>query len=92
MVEGGKTPILSAKELQAIGYSVVAFPLSTLYAAAWALREVMTKLAREGSTKTCLPQMVAFENFNHLMGLDAIRKAETDYYKDLFDSLQKKNK
>ena len=92
MVEGGKTPILSAKELQDIGYSVVAFPLSTLYAAAWALREVTTKLAREGSTRTCLAQMVVFEGFNHLVGLDAIRKAETTYYKDLFDSLQKQNK
>ncbi len=92
MVEGGKTPILSARELQTIGYSVVAFPLSTLYAAAWALREVMTKLAREGSTRTCQDHMIAFENFNSLVGLDAIRKNETFYYKNLFESLQIQNK
>jgi len=92
MVEGGKTPILSAKELQAIGYSVVAFPLSTLYAAAWALREVMTRLAREGSTRTGQDHMIAFENFNSLVGLDAIRKNETFYYKNLFESLQIQNK
>ena len=92
MIEGGKTPILSAKELQAIGYSVVAFPLSTLYAAAWALKEVMTKLATEGSSKNCLGQMIAFENFNHIVGLDAIRNRETFYCKDLFESLQTKDK
>lgn len=92
MIEGGKTPIISAKELQAIGYSVVAFPLSTLYAAAWALREVMTKLASEGSTKTCLDHMVTFESFNHLVGLDVIRNSETFYCKHLFESLQTKDK
>jgi methylisocitrate lyase len=87
MVEGGKTPILSASELQAIGYSAVAFPLSTLYAAAWALREVMRKLAGEGSTKSHIRQMVVFEDFNHLVGLEEIRKNESRYYQSLFEHL-----
>jgi methylisocitrate lyase len=92
MVEGGKTPNLSARELQAIGYSVVAFPLSTLYAAAWALRAVMTTLARQGSTKNCLDHMIAFENFNQLVGLDVIRKTESFYYKDLLELLKTKDR
>jgi 2,3-dimethylmalate lyase len=87
MVEGGKTPILSASELQAIGYSAVAFPLSTLYAAAWALREVMRKLAGEGSTKSHIGKMVVFEDFNHLVGLEEIRKNESRYYQSLFEHL-----
>jgi len=35
MVEGGKTPMITATELQRIGYRIAAFPLSTLYAAAY---------------------------------------------------------
>lgn len=92
MVEGGKTPILLASELQAIGYSAVAFPLSTLYAAAWALREVMRKLAGEGSTKSHLGQMVLFEDFNHLVGLEEVRKNESRYYQSLFEHLHAKDK
>ena len=92
MVEGGKTPILSASELQAIGYSAVAFPLSTLYASAWALREVMAKLAQEGSTKSHLEQMVAFEKFNSLVGLEEIRSRESHYYRSLFDQLHATDK
>jgi methylisocitrate lyase len=92
MVEGGRTPLLSARELQAIGYSAVAFPLSTLYAAAWALKEVMTRLAREGSTKRHLNQMIAFEDFNHLVGLEGIRKNESRYYASLFASLHATDK
>lgn len=92
MVEGGKTPMLSAGELQAIGYSAVAFPLSTLYAAAWALKEVMRKLAREGCTQSHLSQMIAFENFNSLVGLDEIRRNESHYYQSLYAQLHAADK
>ncbi len=36
--------------------------------------------------------MIGFDDFNTLVGLDKIRELESFYYRDLFESLQKKNK
>lgn len=83
MVEGGKTPILTAKELEEIGYSVATFPLSTLYAAAFGARAAMEALARTGTTAGFMDRMISFAEFNHLVGLETVREREAYYYKDL---------
>ena len=74
MVEGGKTPLLTAKELQEIGYSAVVFPLATIYAAAYGVRAAMETLFRTGTTAGCLDKMLTFTDFNNLVGLDKVRK------------------
>jgi len=51
MVEGGKTPWLTAKELEAIGFNLVIYPLSGWMAAAAVLRELMSDLRRSGTTQ-----------------------------------------
>jgi carboxyphosphoenolpyruvate mutase len=51
MVEGGKTPWLTADELQEIGFGVVIYPLSGWKAAAVILREVMAELRETGTTQ-----------------------------------------
>ncbi|OPY75660.1 MAG: 2,3-dimethylmalate lyase [Syntrophorhabdus sp. PtaU1.Bin058] len=83
MVEGGKTPIMSAKELEEIGYAVATFPLSALYAMAWAVRWVMGELSGAGTTKGCFERMTLFNEFNQIVGLRGIRDIETHYYQDL---------
>jgi len=89
MVEGGKTPILTAKELQDIGYSIATFPLSTLYAAAWGVRAVMEELFARGTTTGYRDKMITFSDFNQLVGLEDIRAAESRYYKELFELTRK---
>ncbi|NWG01719.1 MAG: oxaloacetate decarboxylase [Syntrophaceae bacterium] len=89
MVEGGKTPILTAKELQEIGYSIVTFPLSTLYAAAWGVRRVMEELAKKGTTTGIMDKMITFSDFNQLVGLEEVRAIERHYYKELFELTKK---
>lgn len=89
MVEGGKTPILTAKELQDIGYSIAAFPLSTLYAAAWGVRLAMKTLFETGTTSGYMDQMITFGDFNKLVGLEDIRATESRYYKELFELTKK---
>lgn len=89
MVEGGKTPILTAKELQDIGYSIVTFPLSTVYAAAWAVRMVMEELAARGTTTGTRDKMITFNDFNQLVGLEDVRANERRYYKELFELTKK---
>jgi 2,3-dimethylmalate lyase len=88
MVEGGKTPMLTAQELQDIGYSIVAFPLSTLYAAAYGVRLAMDALFRTGATTGAMNHMITFADFNHLVGLEKVRATETHYYRELLEKLK----
>jgi methylisocitrate lyase len=76
-VEGGKTPFLSAPELQDIGYAAVAYPVSATYTIAKAVQELMAALASDGTTLSMAERMVSFEEFNRTVGLDEIRAQET---------------
>jgi methylisocitrate lyase len=69
MIEQGITPNLSSHELKKMGYRIAVFPLSGLYSATFALRDVFTELMRTGSTKRSQRRMVTFDNFNRLVGL-----------------------
>ena len=89
MVEGGKTPILTTKELQDIGYSVVCIPNATVYTTTWALKQLWTGLKENGTTNHWVDNMIYFDDFNKFIGLDKIRRLESDYYKDLFESLKR---
>ena len=85
-IEGGKTPILTVKELEDIGYNVVVYPISTLYAASWAVMKVMEELFITGSTLGFQDKMINFDDFNQLIGLEEIRKKESFYYRELFEN------
>ena len=82
-IEGGKTPMFTAKEFEKIGYNVVVFPISTLYAASWAVKQVMEELISKGTTKSFIGQMITFPDFYQLIGLNEIRKKENYYYEEL---------
>jgi 2-methylisocitrate lyase-like PEP mutase family enzyme len=81
MVEGGRTPFLSGKELEQIGYDLVIFPTSSTYLAARAIGDLMQTLMQTGTTKSLLGQMITFEEFNQLIGLPEIRTIESTYVK-----------
>lgn len=51
MVEGGKTPWLTTKELEALGYNLVIYPLSGWMAAASVLRKLFAELRETGTTQ-----------------------------------------
>jgi methylisocitrate lyase len=79
MVEHGRTPFLTVPRLQEIGYDLVIFPVSATYVMAEAARKVMRTLKETGSTGDMVDSMIAFEEFNELMGLGDIRQMETRY-------------
>jgi len=83
--EGGKTPLMTANELEQIGYSVVVYPGSALYAAAWAVRSIMKELFTTGTTKGFMDRMITFDEFNQLIGLDHVLKEESYYYRELLE-------
>jgi carboxyvinyl-carboxyphosphonate phosphorylmutase len=87
-IEGGKTPLLTVKELEDLGFNVVVYPNVTVYATAWALRELWEGLKKNGNTKHWQDNIIPFDEFNTLVGLDKIRELESYYYRDLFESLK----
>lgn len=80
MIPGGKTPILSAKELQELGYAAVAYPTACTYTIAKAVKDLFEELLRTGTIACFDERMVNFEQFNQLVGLPEIRETEKRYY------------
>jgi carboxyvinyl-carboxyphosphonate phosphorylmutase len=83
-VEGGKSPLLAAKELESIGYNVVVFPISSTYCIAKAVTDLMKELKERGTTEFFMDRMIPFSHFHQLVGLDDIRKKEEFYLGDLW--------
>jgi 2-methylisocitrate lyase-like PEP mutase family enzyme len=79
MLPGGRTPMLTAKELQDIGYSVVAYATACTYTIAKAVRDLFETLYKTGTTASFEDRMVMFDEFNRLVGLEEIRKIEDGY-------------
>jgi len=68
MVEGGKTPLVSAPELEKIGFSLAIFPGGIVRALAWAATEYYALLASHGTTEPLRGRMLDFEGLNDLIG------------------------
>jgi carboxyvinyl-carboxyphosphonate phosphorylmutase len=85
--EGAKTPLMNVKELESMGYNAVVYPGSALYAAAWAVRQVMEELISKGTTAGYMNKMFTFNEFNHMIGLSEILEKEKYYYSDILKKL-----
>ena len=68
MVEGGKTPLMPASELQALGFAFVIFPGAIVRALAKAAEEFYGSLKANGSTEPFRPRMFDFDALNKLIG------------------------
>src|SRR5690606_32047484 len=67
MVEGGKTPLLDAATLQAIGYRLAIFPGGTVRALSRLLGEYYGSLKAHGGTGPFLDRMNMFDALNDLI-------------------------
>ncbi len=68
MVEGGKTPMLSASELEALGFALVIFPGGIVRALARAAEEFYGSLQAHGGTEPFRARMFDFDALNRLIG------------------------
>ncbi len=68
MVEGGKTPPLSAGELEAIGFALVIFPGGIVRAFGRLASEYYASLAKHGSSEPFRGRMLDFDSLNDLIG------------------------
>jgi len=69
MIEGGRTPVLPTEQLAELGFQLVVYPLAGLFAAAKALEAVAHRLRAEKTTLGGGIPMMAFEEFNALIGV-----------------------
>ncbi len=68
MVEGGKTPVQSAEELERRGFRIVIFPGGAARAVAHGLSGYYASLRRHGSTMPWADHMFDFDGLNALIG------------------------
>ena len=79
MDEGTKTPLLTAQELEEMGYKIVIFPRSAPCAAAKTIQELMKLLKETGTTRRFSTRMLTFEERNQLTGLARYQEMEKKY-------------
>ena len=72
MVEGGKTPVLPAAQLEKLGYRIAIFPATGFLAAGAALDSVYQTLRRDGSSVGASVPLYNFNEFAKLMGFEAV--------------------
>jgi carboxyvinyl-carboxyphosphonate phosphorylmutase len=75
MVKGGKTPLLSAAELEALGYKLAIFASDVQRAAIYGMREVLKVLQRDG-TPAGFTQTIDFPERDAIIGIADTQRLE----------------
>ena len=70
MIEGGKTPVLPKQQLAEMGFQLILYPLTGLFAAARAIGTLYQKLRADGTTLGDEQRLMTFDEFNDLIGVD----------------------
>ena len=81
MIEGGATPLSSAEILNKMGFKIILYPLSVLYANTFATMNILKELKKTGSTSKYEKKVVNFDQFNDLVELSKFREMEKKYGK-----------
>ncbi|MFB5615772.1 MAG: oxaloacetate decarboxylase, partial [Nitrosopumilus sp.] len=81
MIEGGATPLSSAETLSKMGFNIILYPLSVLYANTFATMNILQELKKTGNTSKYKQKVVNFDQFNDLVELPKFRKMEKKYEK-----------
>ncbi|MBP8645091.1 MAG: oxaloacetate decarboxylase [Syntrophobacteraceae bacterium] len=79
LIEGGRTPLLSAAELQELGYSVAAYPCGSVFSAVKALQGWARHLKEHGTTRGYLEHMLSFDEYFEFIGARAVREREKQF-------------
>jgi methylisocitrate lyase len=70
MSETGRSPALTADELQELGYRIVIFPSTQTWLFARAYQELLDELLETGTSLGLRERMMPFDEVNGLLGLD----------------------
>ena len=70
MFQGGKTPLVPVARLKALGYQIVIIPSDLQRAAIRAMEDVLTAIARDGSSAAVADRMAAFKEREAIVNTD----------------------
>ena len=79
MASSGKTPFLSAEEIQRLGFKVVIYPNFMLLAAVTAARSVLRELKKTGSIAGLANKITTFTELFDLVGMREVQELEERY-------------
>ncbi len=82
MVDGGRTPVLSADELRQIGYQIAIFPGTGFLAMGAAVESAYRHLKTTGSSSDLTTPLHDFDDFSRLMGFTRIWEFEKKWADD----------
>jgi 2-methylisocitrate lyase-like PEP mutase family enzyme len=77
--EGGKTPMLGAKELEAMGFRLGIYPSQTHRAAIRAAQRVLAAMKRDGDTSAVEAELATFQDREDAVGTASWRALEEKY-------------
>ncbi|MCH2510707.1 MAG: carboxyvinyl-carboxyphosphonate phosphorylmutase, partial [Dehalococcoidia bacterium] len=78
-VESGKSPLLSASELENFGFKIVIYPASALLSVAHVVGQVMAQLKETGTTSHLMDNMVSLEDCFEAMGLSSMLAEDAQF-------------
>jgi 2-methylisocitrate lyase-like PEP mutase family enzyme len=84
MSDGGKTPILTAKQLQEFGYSLAIFPAMNALAACHAMELALRNLKANGTSRTPEVPLWSFDEFCKMVGFEDVWAFE-EKWKDVLE-------
>lgn len=79
MIEGGATPLVSSKALHKMGFKLILYPLSVLFANAFASMKILHELRKSGTTTRLKKNLVNFDQFNEIVDLAKFKRMERNY-------------
>ncbi len=78
-VETGKSPLLSAQELEQLGFKIVIYPASAFLAAAKAVVDVLEGLRKDGTTAPMIDRMITLHDYFEVVGLSDMLARDARY-------------
>ena len=79
LIEGGKTPFLSAAELEELGFSIAAYPHSLILTCIRSIQRTLSEIKEKGTTKGLLDTMADFSELDELIGFPEAREWEARF-------------
>ena len=79
IMDGNEVQKLTARDIEEMGFDIVFYALSTLFAAARAARTVLDTLKDEGTTIAAAARMATYDEFMGMVGYDRFHDFEEEF-------------
>ena len=79
MVEGGRSPLLNAGELEALGFRIALFANAVTRFIAKQVPAFLAEFKRQGGSRDLRSQQVSFDELQHIMNLEGWAEREVKY-------------